>query len=104
MMWPRIAKAASGSPCVMKVRRGAYVTEVSERDLADGVGRAARLAEAGSPLCLGSDSLAVIDLFEEARAVELDQRLVRFDLDRPTNRPVSLHWSTQEVESAEGRL
>jgi formiminoglutamate deiminase len=48
----------------------------TERDLADGVGRAADLAEAGSPLCLGSDSQAVIDLFEEARAVELDQRLV----------------------------
>ena len=29
----------------------------------------------GSPLCLGSDSHAVIDLFEEARAVELDERL-----------------------------
>jgi formiminoglutamate deiminase len=47
----------------------------TERDLADGVGPAAALAEAGSPLCLGSDSQAVIDLFEEARAVELDQRL-----------------------------
>jgi cytosine/adenosine deaminase-related metal-dependent hydrolase len=40
------------------------------------VGPAAALAEAGSPLCLGSDSNAVIDLFEEARAVELDQRLL----------------------------
>jgi cytosine/adenosine deaminase-related metal-dependent hydrolase len=48
----------------------------TERDLADGVGPAARLAEAGSPLTLGSDSQAVIDLFEEARAVELDERLV----------------------------
>src|SRR5207302_8687316 len=33
------------------------------------------LADAGSPLSLGSDSHAVIDLFEEARAVELDERL-----------------------------
>lgn len=48
----------------------------TERDLADGVGPAVALAEAGSPLCLGSDSHAVIDLFEEARAVELDQRLL----------------------------
>jgi formiminoglutamate deiminase len=47
----------------------------TERDLADGVGPARALAGAGSPLCLGSDSHAVIDLFEEARAVELDQRL-----------------------------
>ena len=47
----------------------------TERDLADGVGPARALADAGSPLCLGSDSHAVIDLFEEARAVELDERL-----------------------------
>jgi formiminoglutamate deiminase len=47
----------------------------TERDLADGIGPAADLARAGSPLSLGSDSHAVIDLFEEARAVELDERL-----------------------------
>jgi formiminoglutamate deiminase len=47
----------------------------TERDLADGIGQARALADAGSPLCLGSDSHAVIDLFEEARAVELDERL-----------------------------
>ncbi|WP_406675267.1 formimidoylglutamate deiminase [Nonomuraea sp. N2-4H] len=47
----------------------------TERDLADGIGPAADLAAAGSPISLGSDSHAVIDLFEEARAVELDERL-----------------------------
>jgi formiminoglutamate deiminase len=47
----------------------------TERDLADGVGPARRLAEAGAKLSLGTDSNAVIDLFEEARAVELDERL-----------------------------
>ncbi|HKT05175.1 MAG TPA: formimidoylglutamate deiminase [Rugosimonospora sp.] len=47
----------------------------TERDLADGVGPARALAAAGAPLTLGSDSHAVIDLFEEARAVELDERL-----------------------------
>jgi formiminoglutamate deiminase len=47
----------------------------TERDLADGIGPARRLAEAGCPLALGSDSHAVVDLFEEARAVELDERL-----------------------------
>ncbi|MEO3868806.1 formimidoylglutamate deiminase [Nonomuraea sp. B12E4] len=47
----------------------------TERDLADGIGPAADLARAGSPLTLGSDSHAVIDLFEEARAMELDERL-----------------------------
>ena len=33
------------------------------------------MADAGSPLSLGSDSHAVVDLFEEARALELDERL-----------------------------
>jgi formiminoglutamate deiminase len=47
----------------------------TERDLADGVCPARRLAEAGARLSLGTDSHALIDLFEEARAVELDQRL-----------------------------
>jgi cytosine/adenosine deaminase-related metal-dependent hydrolase len=48
----------------------------TERDLADGVGPAVQLAAAGAPLCVGSDSHAVIDLWEEARAIELDERLV----------------------------
>jgi formiminoglutamate deiminase len=47
----------------------------TERDLADGIAPARRLAAARLPLSLGSDSNAVIDLFEEARAVELDERL-----------------------------
>lgn len=47
----------------------------TERDLADGIGPARRLVDAGCPLALGSDSHAVVDLFEEARAVELDERL-----------------------------
>jgi formiminoglutamate deiminase len=57
---------------------GAHVClcPTTERDLADGIGPARRLREAGARLALGSDSHAVIDLFEEARAVELDERLV----------------------------
>ena len=47
----------------------------TERDLGDGVGPSRALHDAGSPLTLGSDSHAVIDLFEEMRAVELDERL-----------------------------
>jgi formiminoglutamate deiminase len=49
----------------------------TERDLGDGVGPARRLADAGVVLTIGSDSHAVIDPFEEARAIELDERLVR---------------------------
>jgi formiminoglutamate deiminase len=48
----------------------------TERDLADGVGPARALQDAGAPLTLGSDSHAVIDMGEEMRAVELDERLV----------------------------
>jgi formiminoglutamate deiminase len=47
----------------------------TERDLADGIGRPSVLAAAGAPIALGSDSNAVIDMFEEARAAELDERL-----------------------------
>ena len=54
---------------------GVCLCPTTERDLADGIGPAAALRDAGVPLCLGSDSNAVLDLFEEARAVELDERL-----------------------------
>jgi len=47
----------------------------TERDLGDGIGPSRELHDAGSPLTLGSDSHAVVDLFEEMRAVELDERL-----------------------------
>ena len=49
---------------------------VTEADLADGVGPAPALTAAGSPLSLGSDGHSVIDLIEEARWLELSQRLV----------------------------
>ncbi|MBT2468560.1 formimidoylglutamate deiminase [Streptomyces sp. ISL-66] len=54
---------------------GTCMCPTTERDLADGIGPATRLQRAGSPLSLGSDSHAVIDLLEEARAMELDERL-----------------------------
>ncbi|MBF8192479.1 formimidoylglutamate deiminase [Nonomuraea sp. K274] len=56
---------------------GSYVCmcPTTERDLADGIGPARSVADRGASITLGSDSHAVIDLFEEARAVELHQRL-----------------------------
>ncbi|MEU6146973.1 formimidoylglutamate deiminase [Streptomyces sp. NPDC047081] len=54
---------------------GTCMCPTTERDLADGIGPAVALQQAGSPLSLGSDSHAVIDLLEEARAMELDERL-----------------------------
>ncbi len=47
----------------------------TERDLADGIGPARELVAAGSTLTLGSDSHAVIEMFEEMRAVEMNARL-----------------------------
>lgn len=47
----------------------------TERDLADGIGPAQELRDAGSPLALGSDQQAVVDLLEEARALEMHERL-----------------------------
>ncbi|MFB8133351.1 MULTISPECIES: formimidoylglutamate deiminase [Streptomyces] len=56
-------------------RTGTCMCPTTERDLADGIGPAVALQRAGSPLSLGSDSHAVIDLLEEARAMELNERL-----------------------------
>ncbi|MEV6411129.1 formimidoylglutamate deiminase [Kribbella sp. NPDC051718] len=63
----------------------------TERDLADGIGPSVALRAAGSPLTLGSDSHAVIDLFEEMRAVELDERLASQERG---------HWSAGELLTA----
>ena len=60
----------------------------TERDLADGIGPSRALSDAGVALALGSDSHAVVDLFEEARALDLNQRLGR--LERGVHPPVDL--------------
>jgi len=54
---------------------GACFCPTTERDLGDGIGPAPALLAGHGLFCLGSDSHAVIDLFEEARAVELNERL-----------------------------
>jgi len=46
----------------------------TERDLGDGLPDAAALVEAGARLCVGVDSHASSDAFEEIRAIELDGR------------------------------
>jgi formiminoglutamate deiminase len=60
----------------------------TERDLADGIAPTGRFRDASVTMCLGSDSHAVIDLFEEARAMELDERLASGR--RGTHRDVEL--------------
>ena len=47
----------------------------TERDLADGIGPARALRDAGAALSLGSDQQAVTDLIEEARGLEMNERL-----------------------------
>jgi formiminoglutamate deiminase len=56
---------------------GVCFCPTTERDLGDGIGPAPALLDANGLFSLGSDSHAVIDMFEEARAVELDERLAR---------------------------
>jgi formiminoglutamate deiminase len=46
----------------------------TERDLGDSVGLLRALAAAGCPISVGSDSNAVIDMLEEVRGLELDER------------------------------
>jgi formiminoglutamate deiminase len=63
----------------------------TERDLGDGTGPSVALAAAGARLTVGSDSHAVVDPFEELRAVELDERLVSRSRG---------HWSAMELLTA----
>ncbi|GAA1668410.1 formimidoylglutamate deiminase [Glycomyces endophyticus] len=63
---------------------GVAFCPTTERDLADGIGPARALADAGVPLSLGTDSNAVIDMFEEARALEMHERLVSEERGRFT--------------------
>lgn len=74
------ALASSGSTVVM--------CPTTERDLGDGIGPTGDFAAADIPMAVGSDSHAVIDLFEEARALELDERLR--GLTRGTHRAIDL--------------
>jgi formiminoglutamate deiminase len=68
-------------------RYGSSRTNISfcpttERDLADGIGPASALAAAGAVLTLGSDQHAAVDLLEEARALELNDRLASLQRGR----------------------
>jgi formiminoglutamate deiminase len=58
-----------------RTRTRACFCPTTERDLGDGIGPARSLVDAGVGLSLGSDSNAVVDAFEETRALELNDRL-----------------------------
>lgn len=63
---------------------GVCFCPTTERDLADGIGPARALHDAGAPLSLGSDQHAVTDLMEEARALEMHERLTTGERGRFT--------------------
>lgn len=54
----------------------ACLCPLTEADLADGIGPSPALAAAGCALSLGTDGHSVIDVFDEARWLELSQRYV----------------------------
>jgi len=51
------------------------ICPTTERDLGDGIGPARRLRDAGARLTIGSDQHAVVDPFDELRALEGHERL-----------------------------
>ena len=51
------------------------ICPTTERDLGDGIGRARALRDAGAHLTIGSDQHAVVDPFDELRALEGHERL-----------------------------
>lgn len=55
--------------------RHVCVCRTTERDLGDGSPRLGALREAGARFCVGVDSHAISDPFEELRALELDERV-----------------------------
>jgi formiminoglutamate deiminase len=65
-------------------RARACFCPTTERDLGDGIGPARALRDAGVRLSVGSDSNAVVDAFEETRALELDDRLASEERGRFT--------------------
>ncbi len=56
----------------------------TEADLADGIGPFRALADAGSPLSVGTDQHALVDLLEETRLVESYERLATGERGRFT--------------------
>ncbi|HSP59946.1 MAG TPA: amidohydrolase family protein, partial [Ornithinimicrobium sp.] len=65
-------------------RAWACFCPTTERDLADGIGPASALRRSGARLSLGSDQHAVVDLIEEARALEMHERLAGRERGRLT--------------------
>src|SRR6185437_7269723 len=52
-----------------------HATHLTDGDLGDGIGPARALRDAGTTLIIGSDQHAVVDPFDELRALEGHERL-----------------------------
>lgn len=76
----RALYATSGATCC--------ICPTTERDLADGIGPTVAFRLDDVPMAIGSDSHAVIDPFEEIRAIEMNQRLAT--LTRGNHQPGEL--------------
>ncbi|MCU0271348.1 MAG: formimidoylglutamate deiminase [Acidimicrobiales bacterium] len=68
--------AASGAGCCL--------CPSTEADLADGIGPARALADAGVALSLGTDQHSLVDLMAEARLLEMHERLTSLERGRFT--------------------
>lgn len=65
-----------------QAQAGCCFCPTTERDLADGIGPARALVDAGAMLSVGSDQHAVVDMFEDVRAVEMHERLMTHERGR----------------------
>jgi formimidoylglutamate deiminase len=87
------------SDCRMLGDQSVCACPTTEADLGDGIVEASRLRAGGTNLALGSDSNAVIDLVQEARLLEMHERLrvqKRLPMSDTDGRlwPVLLHAAT----------
>ncbi|MDE2728431.1 MAG: formimidoylglutamate deiminase [Gemmatimonadota bacterium] len=78
------------------------ICRTTERDLGDGLPPTSGLLDAGARLCVGVDSHACENAFEEARAVELDERSRREVRHAAAEAPVLLDAATRQGYAACG--
>ena len=76
-------------------RSSVCICRTTERDLGDGLPPTSDLLEAGARLCVGVDSHACENAFEEVRAVELDERSRLEKRHAATDAPVLLDAATR---------
>jgi formimidoylglutamate deiminase len=80
------------------------VCPTTEADLGDGIVDAAAMRRAGINLALGSDSNAVVDLVQEARLLEMHDRLASLSRLRLNDEQASLGATLLHIASAGGAL